>query len=423
MAIMNNFTSGGAPTDELTATPVEVMKGYKFLGSGSDEEQIGTLELTGNALVNHVLQGETFYSTNPKEKLTGTMTVNSILSFNSAVYSSTAIMFTWQNPLKGPFSGVIIVGKTDGYPENVDDGTRYYKGYGSNVMASGISNAVVNGFVSNKTYYLKAFSYVSKNNIEWIHPDAFSCVEVIAKGIKTFTSSGEFTVPEGVGAIDIFGVGGGAGGGSGGNSRYGNGSGGGGGYTVTVKDVKVTPGQKIPVTIGNGGAAGIYNGSGNNGGAGGNTVVGNYLTAKGGGPGQGRNGGGNEGGSGGSGGGGGSYYAPNVILCGGGNGGSNGGAGASSQGNVVYLGGNGQGRTTRAFGESNGTLYAGGGGGGGADYSGSGGSGGGGAGTNWNASGSGGNGGTNTGGGGGGGCSWYNGGRGGAGIAIIRWGY
>lgn len=423
MAIMNNFTSGGAATDELTATPAEVIKGYKFLGSGSDEEQVGTLELTGNALVNHVLQGETFYSTNPKEKLTGTMTVNSILSFDGAVYSSTAIMFTWQNPLKGPFSGVIIVGKTDGYPENVDDGTRYYKGYGSNVMPSGISNAVVNGFVSNKTYYFKAFSYVLKNNIEWIHSDVFSCVEVIAKGIKTFTSSGEFTVPEGVGAIDIFGVGGGAGGGSGGNSRYGNGSGGGSGYTVTVKDVKVTPGQKIPVTIGNGGAAGIYNGSGNSGGAGGNTVVGNYLTAKGGGPGQGRNGGGNEGGSGGSGGGGGSYYAPNVILCGGGNGGSNGGAGASSQGNVVYSGGNGQGRTTRAFGESNGTLYAGGGGGGGADYSGSGGSGGGGAGTNWNAYGSGVNGNTNTGSGGGGGCSWNNGGAGGSGIAIIRWGY
>lgn len=423
MAIMNNFTSGGAATDELTATPAEVIKGYKFLGSGSDEEQVGTLELTGNALVNHVLQGETFYSTNPKEKLTGTMTVNSILSFDGAVYSSTAIMFTWQNPLKGPFSGVIIVGKTDGYPENVDDGTRYYKGYGSNVMPSGISNAVVNGFVSNKTYYFKAFSYVLKNNIEWIHPDVFSCVEVIAKGIKTFTSSGEFTVPEGVGAIDIFGVGGGAGGGSGGNSRYGNGSGGGSGYTVTVKDVKVTPGQKIPVTIGNGGAAGIYNGSGNSGGAGGNTVVGNYLTAKGGGPGQGRNGGGNEGGSGGSGGGGGSYYAPNVILCGGGNGGSNGGAGASSEGNVVYSGGNGQGRTTRAFGESNGTLYAGGGGGGGADYSGSGGSGGGGAGTNWNAYGPAVNGNTNTGSGGGGGCSWNNGGAGGSGIAIIRWGY
>lgn len=386
--------SGGITSDDVTVVKAHILKGETALTADSNDE---------------VIEGE--------------MDVQSILSFNGAVYSSTAIMFTWQNPLKGPFSGVIIVGKTDGYPENVDDGTRYYKGYGSNVMASGISNAVVNGFVSNKTYYLKAFSYVSKNNIEWIHPDAFSCVEVIAKGIKTFTSSGEFTVPEGVGAIDIFGVGGGAGGGSGGNSRYGNGSGGGGGYTVTVKDVKVTPGQKIPVTIGNGGEAGIYNGSGNNGGAGGNTVVGNYLTAKGGGPGQGRNGSGNEGGSGGSGGGGGSYYAPGVTLCGGGNGGSNGGAGASSQGNVVYPGGNGQGRTTRAFGESNGTLYAGGGGGGGADYSGSGGSGGGGAGTNWNASGSGGNGNTNTGSGGGGGCSWYNGGAGGSGIAIIRWGY
>lgn len=95
MAIMNNFASGGAPTDELTATPAEVMKGYKFLGSGFDEEQTGTLELTGNAAVNHVLQGETFYNTNPKNKLTGTMTVNSIFSFKAQVVSGRQILFTW----------------------------------------------------------------------------------------------------------------------------------------------------------------------------------------------------------------------------------------------------------------------------------------------------------------------------------------
>lgn len=94
MAIMNNFTSGGAPTDELTATPAKVMKDYKFLGSGSDDEQVGTLELTGNALVNHVLQGETFYNTNPKNKLTGTMTVNSIFSFKAQVVSGRQILFT-----------------------------------------------------------------------------------------------------------------------------------------------------------------------------------------------------------------------------------------------------------------------------------------------------------------------------------------
>ena len=94
MSVLNRFPTGGAPTDELTATPTEVMKGYKFLGAGSDDEQVGTLELTGNAVVNHVLQGETFYSTNPKQKLTGTMTVNSIFSFKAQVVSGRQILFT-----------------------------------------------------------------------------------------------------------------------------------------------------------------------------------------------------------------------------------------------------------------------------------------------------------------------------------------
>lgn len=81
MAIINKFVAGGVSTDGLTATPAEVMTGYVFMGAGSDEPQTGILSLTGTATVAQVLQGETFYSTNPKTKLTGTMTVNSIYTF------------------------------------------------------------------------------------------------------------------------------------------------------------------------------------------------------------------------------------------------------------------------------------------------------------------------------------------------------
>lgn len=81
MAIINNFISGGVDTSELTATPTEVMKGYIFLGLGSDEEQTGTLELTGNAAVNQVLTGTNFYTTNPQSRQTGTLTVSSIFSY------------------------------------------------------------------------------------------------------------------------------------------------------------------------------------------------------------------------------------------------------------------------------------------------------------------------------------------------------
>lgn len=80
--------------------------------------------------------------------------------------------------------------------------------------------------------------------------------------------------------------------------------------------------------------------------------------------------------------------------------------------------GTGQGTTTRAFGETDGTLYAGGGGG----YSG--GAGGGGNGDSWAGGGT--DGGANTGGGGGGaaafsGVQYRRGHCGGSGIAIIRW--
>nr|DAZ68894.1 MAG TPA: hypothetical protein [Caudoviricetes sp.] len=81
MAIINNFISGGVDTSELTATKSEVMKGYIFLGLGSDDEQTGTLELTGNANVNQVLSNETFYTTNPQTQQTGTLTVNSIFAY------------------------------------------------------------------------------------------------------------------------------------------------------------------------------------------------------------------------------------------------------------------------------------------------------------------------------------------------------
>lgn len=97
---------------------------------------------------------------------------------------------------------------------------------------------------------------------------------------------------------------------------------------------------------------------------------------------------------------------------------------------VIKTGGAGQGTTTRAFGESNGTLYAGGGGGswspsGHTGAVGQGGAGGGGRGRNNDNSGNidGTNGTPNTGGGSGGFSGAKVNGQGGSGIVIVRWGY
>lgn len=380
--IINPGGAGGIDPDELTVTPEKVLAGEIFGGAGSDEPQ------------------------------TGTMDVQSILSFSAAVYSSTAVTFTWKNPLRGPFSGVIIVGKAGSYPTGITDGTRYYKGYGDNPTANGVSSMVVDGFSGGVTYYFRAFSYALRNGVEWISGKTYTATASTAKGQQTFTSSGIFTVPDGVRFIDVFLIGGG----SGGSGVYSGRCGGGGsGYTKTVKDIPASPGQQFAVTIGAGGSGGI---GGTSTGAtkptlpgnGGATSFGEYSI-------------------------GGGTRSPDASN-GSGNGGSGGGWDAvgysDGAGGSGGANGKGQGTTTRAFGESTNTLYAGGGGGaicsGSAHNAHAGGAGGGGSGGYRYKSGMvyASAGGANTG-GGGGGCAWVSfslgAGAGGSGICIVRWGY
>ena len=84
-----------------------------------------------------------------------------------------------------------------------------------------------------------------------------------------FTSSGTFVVPEGITTIKISaqaGGGGGGGGSSEGTNEYRAGSGGGGGgYSVAT--VSVTPGNRLTVTVGSGGAGGAIDNAGKAGGA------------------------------------------------------------------------------------------------------------------------------------------------------------
>lgn len=429
MAIMNNFTSGGAPTDELTATPAEVMEGYKFLGSGSDDEQVGTLELTGNALVNHVLQGETFYSTNPKQKLTGTMTVNSILSFSVAAYSGRRVLLKWQNPYVAPgkpYSGVIIKASRGGYPAwNASAWDAIFSGAGNNVAPGAWSQAFMDLPALNTTYYFTALTYAITSLGEIYSPVydpstvKYAVCATNGPAVITITGTQNYVIPEGYTQADIFCVGGGGGGGAG--YRFTSvayeqgGGGGGGGYTATALNIGVAAGQIMNCVIGNGGGQNTaINGPG---GTGGTTSVSRggivLCTANGGKGGDGASGA--SGGYGGSRGGSGGYndLEPRPVINAGGNGYAD-GAGTGSQG-----------YTTRAFGEAGNTLYAGGGGGGGVSRSnpGAGGAGGGGAGGAHNGTGNAGAANTGGGGGGGGGAVYGTaiaGGPGGSGVVLIR---
>lgn len=255
-------------------------------------------------------------------------------------------------------------------------------------------------------------------------------------GEKVFTSSGNFTVPKGINKIDIFCVGGGGYGGYGftmSNVQFNyegrGGSGGGGGYTRTDLGVPVSALSSLNITVGSGGSSSIVKSGSSilcqaDGGKNGENPAPGVGIIK------------CVGGSGGSGGGAGgcgdnlANGAAHKVT--GGKGGSNGSDGSSvfqywynSKLNYeLVAGGKGQGSNTRYFGESNGTLYAGGGGGGagviGSQIGGLGGAGGGGAGFNTNGE----AGAANTGGGGGGapGTGNVTGiGAGGSGVVIIRW--
>lgn len=64
---------GGPDSSELSATAGDVISGKSYVGADTDGESgTGTLVLSGDADVSDVVQGKTFYTTNPKQKQTGT---------------------------------------------------------------------------------------------------------------------------------------------------------------------------------------------------------------------------------------------------------------------------------------------------------------------------------------------------------------
>jgi len=263
----------------------------------------------------------------------------------------------------------------------------------------------VNGKTANgKKAYLVKGSRTYKGRKAYVVKNGRTCLSWSGteSGEMIITESGTITVPSGVTLVDIFCVGGGGGAGGwyqreeydyeGETVRFEiYGGSGGGGYTSTVFDEPVTPGETLTVTIGAGGRTGRsyyryvdpYNGSesygssGNfkDGGDGGATSVKRGSTtlcsAVGGSGGKSAtldtsNRTGGDGGDGGSGGCGGGAYAyssvkfTDALSYAGGIDGGDGEAGGSLD-NYSVAGGKGQGSTTRAFEESNGTLYSNGG--------------------------------------------------------------
>lgn len=317
-----------------------------------------------NAVAAHILNGETAWVNG--NRITGAMTVNSLLSFSAAVVSGRRVTATWRNPNQAagrPYSGVYIKYSTNGYPGT--GGTQIYKGPGSNTSSGGTSTVTFDLPNLGTRYYLSIYPYVTTSAGELLGGVLNAQVTTGNTITNTYTSSTIITVPIGYTFADIFCAGGGGGGSDGRGPDYScaGGGGGGGGMTATVLDVAVSDGQSLAVIVGAGGAVSTSLNNGN-GGASSVSRSGAVLCSANGGEGgeytsleQVR-----DGGDGGSGGGAGAYRGDGLY---GGNGGSDGGNG-NGCGNDTDIGrGMGQGRTTRAFGEPGGTIYSGGGGGGG----------------------------------------------------------
>lgn len=168
---------------------------------------------------------------------------------------------------------------------------------------------------------------------------------------KRFFPAGNYTwtVPPGCTEVDVFLVGAGAGG------KY---AGGGAGYTKTLKKdatgwrdggaISVNPGELINITVGKGGQSGVAGGY--------SEFKNSSYRANGGGPSQPSS----HPVSGGDGGSGGGAYGNDSTKNNRGVDGGN-GKGSTVTGHGASYGGVGQGHTTRAFGESNGELFASGG--------------------------------------------------------------
>lgn len=118
--IISGSGGGGVTSDDATAIAKYVVKGKTYMGADTDDEiGTGTLELTGSVTNAHVLDGDTYYSTDPNNKQTGTMAnIAAIDPMKSITMASGTAYVRMSN-------GAHITNASSGYPEVSIDGSNF----------------------------------------------------------------------------------------------------------------------------------------------------------------------------------------------------------------------------------------------------------------------------------------------------------
>ncbi len=147
----------GAKTASLNAGGSYTIPAGYHNGGGKVTANSLASQTSANAAAGHILSGKTAWVNG--SKLTGTLAVQSAISFSAAALSATSVRISWKNPARGPWQGVFIQMSTSGNP-GTGGGTRKYTGAGNNPNQAGGSNYVdIGGLNMGTTYYFTCTSY------------------------------------------------------------------------------------------------------------------------------------------------------------------------------------------------------------------------------------------------------------------------
>ena len=155
--ITGTMTNPGAKTSSLNCGGSYTIPAGYHNGSGKVTANSLSSQTSGTATAAYIRSGYTAWVNG--SKITGSMSVSSVVSFSVTATSYNQVTATWKWPSKGPYSGVVIRYKTGSYPTSTSDGTQGYKGTGSTYALNGTSSATISGLTQGTTYYFRIWVY------------------------------------------------------------------------------------------------------------------------------------------------------------------------------------------------------------------------------------------------------------------------